>query len=136
MELIVKPHQVRRTAREFNRIKADTMSRLCYRGRPVTTRYFQRLRNDTFIFEFCIENPVGWQRVWTEAPDGTRQYWKSYPENDLLVFVAPDGYAGGAAEVGSIVYEHSKRCVAVAKEWEQTKTFEFFGGSNVPDRAA
>jgi hypothetical protein len=58
-------------------------------------RYFYRLKNDSFIREFCVEGATDpWQTVDTLAPDGTPQRWRREMEGDLMVFYPPDGYEG------------------------------------------
>jgi hypothetical protein len=58
--------------------------------------YFYRLRNDSFILEFCVANASDpEQYVDSRAPDGTLQRWAKHHDGDLLVFTPPDGYDGG-----------------------------------------
>jgi hypothetical protein len=57
--------------------------------------YFYRLADDDFVREFCVAGATDpHQTVRTLAPDGSEQRWDRREEGDLLVFRAPDGYAG------------------------------------------
>jgi hypothetical protein len=64
--------------------------------RPKTAWYFDRLRDDNFIYEFCVANSGDpRQYVDSRAPDGSMQRWRKREEGDLVIFTAPDGYVGG-----------------------------------------
>lgn len=65
-------------------------------SQPTACYYFYRLRNDNFIYEFCVAGSVDAnQRVDSWAKSGEVQHWKKHNEGDLIVFTSPDGYDGG-----------------------------------------
>jgi hypothetical protein len=62
---------------------------------PAVARYFYLIKEDDFVTDFCVAGAVGPNSVETLAPDGSFQRWPSFWRDGLLMFRAPDGYAGG-----------------------------------------
>lgn len=95
-----------------------------------TTRYFQRLRNDDFIYEFVVANPVDWQRVFTIDPEtGDKLAWGCrHTGPDEITFHPHPAYAGGP-----ICYAHGPACQAEPM-YAQPTTLYSFGDSHGGDR--
>lgn len=103
--------------------------------RKVTTRYFQRIKNDDCICEFVLIKPTDPnQRVFSvlndpKDPTGVNtiegQTWQSHWEGpDVLVFRAADDYTGGP-----IGWIHSPDQVVEAMSPEEQKKFFFSLGA-------
>ena len=105
--------------KHLNRVRATVKERRT--GRPVVMRYYaEKLINDDFIKRFVVLNgnidPK--MHVETECADGTRQRWMRLEGDGKSIFVAPDGYLGGA-----IVWVHDKSFNVEGMVWESSTVF-------------
>lgn len=87
-----------------------------------TTRYYQKLRNDDFIAEFVVLNPVGPQRVFTLDPaTGDQLCWGCrHTGPDEITFYPHPAYRGGP-----VCYVHGPECRAEPMYAQPTTLYSF-----------
>ncbi len=129
------PAVLRQYREHLNKVRVGVTERLFQRR--VTMRYFQRLRNDDQIHEFCV---VGWNGhepdpnmfIESAVPGRPVQRWvkreEFHPEyGTMVVFHPPDGYDGGPV---GWCYDRKRHWVEAMQVGPEREYFFITGGGS------